>query len=524
MPVVAILHRIATDGNLPCRPVFADFASSFIYSWMFSLVFCLSHRPPFAALTSLMMLAGLWIANNAKRKALRNEPLVITDLALAWQVIRFPNLYLPFLPCRLLMLGGLAWTGVTAVAWIFTSPEDVAYGWWIFTAVPFFLLILLKTPLGTVADKFLISIFPLKFDPVTDARSYGPIGASFLHTAWHLSHRPDSGISNTNTNTDANAESGCTWMETGWKSVLIKTQKDPEDPADQRNLPNIFLVQAESFCDPRIFSEAVPRDILKNWDLLRSEGQSGNLLVKSFGAYTLRTEYAVLTGTPPSSMGTYAFYPYLGALNTKVWSMAAYLQNLGYRTICLHPFHAEFFYRNKAIPNMGFEEFTTQENFPHSERWGPYISDKSVALSMTDLLKIDDRPVFCFAITMENHGPWLEGRLKNEFENGDAPNISNLDKQISRYLAHLANADQMIGMLKDGLSHSDRPGVLGWYGDHLPNLPQLITPGETVTPYLIWKTDSDSNRKILLNIRPEEMGGYLLSTEKDLVKVQKTER
>ena len=68
----------------------------------------------------------------------------------------------------------------------------------------------------------------------------------------------------------------------------------------------------------------------------------------------------------------------------------------------------------------------------------------------------------------------------------------------------------MIGTLCNGLRSSDRPGIMGLYGDHLPNLPQLIAGNETATPYFVWKTGSDSNHGRKTDIRPEEMGGCLL--------------
>ena len=76
---------------------------------------------------------------------------------------------------------------------------------------------------------------------------------------------------------------------------------------------------------------------------------------------------------------------------------------------------------------------------------------------------------------MERHGPWLPGRLRQEFPSGDAPAISGLSAPVCRYLRHLKNADGMIGMLRDGLREAGRSGILELYGDRLPNLPDLIT-------------------------------------------------
>jgi hypothetical protein len=53
--------------------------------------------------------------------------------------------------------------------------------------------------------------------------------------------------------------------------------------------------------------------------------------------------------------------------------------------------------------------------------------------------------------------------------------------------------------------------VLGWYGDHMPNLKGLIPQGETATPYVVWRTGTSGNTASKADITPEELGGYLLT-------------
>ena len=503
LPMAVIAHRLSTARPLPKRPAFADLAACLVNAWCFALLWCLSGRILFTVTLTVMLTQALWIANKAKMKALRDEPLVITDVALAWQVIRFPGLYLPFLPCKILIPGGIIWSLMCLALWIFGEPAEAAYGWWITVALPPALLLLIHLCSPRLGD-YLLSPFHLKFDPRLDAEKYGPLGAAILHLIWHISHAP---VSGTNTKIKA-GEIPEPVIPPVWGTSFRNLLSAPPGAT---NLPNIFLVQAESFCDPRRYSSAVPRDLLKNWDNLTSRGQSGAFRVRDFGAYTLRTEFTALTGLPPEALGTYAFYPYLAALKTPVWSMACYLRKLGYRTVCLHPFHREFFFRHRAIPNLGFQEFVTMECFPKRDTCGPYISDRSVADAMTELISENSQPVFCFAITMESHGPWLPGRFTKEFPDGDAPKIPGLSDSVCRYLAHVKNADAMMGMLAEGLSKAEKPGIMALYGDHLPNLPDLITGGETATPYIVWRTDGTPGISIKKDIRPEEIGGAIFA-------------
>ncbi|WP_406546687.1 LTA synthase family protein [Succinimonas sp.] len=508
-----ILHRIAAGSSLPRHPSFGDAASFLISIWIYALLLILTSRGAFACLLAALLIMALYIANAAKKKALREEPLVITDLALGWQVIRFPGLYLPFLPCRMIVAGSVVFGGLGVLLWLLSETEDISWVWMVIAGLPPTLIVMLALAPRSVSaplSRWLLTPFPLKFDARQDAESFGPLGAAILHLTWHISNplSPKPQCQGSTENSMPKSAAPDPVAPPVWGDSCRELIARPPSP---EKLPHIFLVQAESFCDPRVFSGAVPRDILKNWDRLRSQGQSGAFRVRDFGAYTLRTEFAALTGLPPEALGTYAFYPYLAALRSPVWSLAYFLRELGYRTICMHPFHREFFFRHRAIPHLGFQEFVTIESFPKRDTYGPYISDNSVAEAMTDIIRESSQPVFSFAITMESHGPWLPGRFKKEFPDGDAPKILGLSDPVCRYLAHVKNADAMMGMLAEGLSKAERPGVMALYGDHLPNLPDLITGGDTATPYIVWKTNGSPGGGVKKDIRPEEIGGAILS-------------
>ena len=474
-----LLHRRSADMSFIGWPCLADVAACAVAGWLYALMLCISGRPLLALVFCILLLTGLYCVNAAKIRALRGEPLVFADVALAWQVVRFPALYLPFLPCKALASGVLV--GIAGLTLLWLMPEPVAFSaWWLLLLCwPLFLL-LLCSPYGQAVAHYLQTRWPLTFKAQDDARRYGPLGAALLHVCWHLGLRE-------HTSTNASV------------SVHANTALPRSTP-----LPNIFLVQAESFCDPRIFSPHIPRDFLPHYDAACAQGISGSIAVAAFGAYTMRTEFAVLTGQSAASMGTDAFHPYWSAARPCTWSLARHLRNRGYRTVCLHPFYREFFFRHKAIPDLGFDAFISLENFPHRATFGPYVSDASVARSMLELLQ-DDRPVFCFAITMESHGPWRAGRL-----HGQGLHLPGLDAEAGRYLRHLRNADAMIGCLCAGLREQNRPGILGWYGDHLPNLPHLIPAGETAVPFFVWKT-SRKYQEYCEKIQPETLGEKLLT-------------
>ena len=91
---------------------------------------------------------------------------------------------------------------------------------------------------------------------------------------------------------------------------------------------------------------------------------------------------------------------------------------------------------------------------------------------MIDRLERSPRPVFCFTITMEAHGPWLPGRLTEDQIASCLPDKARplLSLQTQFYLCHLRNLDRMLGTLLAAQEQLPRPVRLLVYGDHAPSL------------------------------------------------------
>jgi phosphoglycerol transferase MdoB-like AlkP superfamily enzyme len=233
-------------------------------------------------------------------------------------------------------------------------------------------------------------------------------------------------------------------------------------------------VQAESFFDVRERldgpqKEAL-RDFLPHWDALRDAGRALPTPKGAFGAYTMRTEFGALTGLNGEALGPWFFNPYLPASRRPVWSLAWLLRETGYTALCLHPHRKDFFRRDRALPHLGFERFLGEEDLGPVERFGPYVSDAALGRRMVAELDGAERPVFCLAITMEAHGPWLQGRLTEE---EIAHTLAGVDRtlfsgEMQLYLCHLRHMDELFGMLRG--EGAGRRRELWVYGDHAPGL------------------------------------------------------
>jgi phosphoglycerol transferase MdoB-like AlkP superfamily enzyme len=255
--------------------------------------------------------------------------------------------------------------------------------------------------------------------------------------------------------------------------------------------------------------------LLGHFDAMKASGFcSGVLAVPAWGANTMRTEHAFLSGISNSALRYASFYPYAFVTGATP-AMPHAFQGLGYRCTAVHPYPADFFSRHKVFPRLGFDEFVDEAKFAHATREGPYISDAVV----TDWLikRLDQpmaRPEFLFAITMENHGPLhLEKATSAEADTlYQRPHGQTID-DLTVYLRHLANANKMLGQLQDFLICRQRKTLLCFYGDHVPGMGQVydtLKANPQNSDFLIWGNfeivDEDMATLQQLVLTPEQLG------------------
>lgn len=453
----------------------------------------LTGRPVF----SLIMVAGgavlLCVVNRLKRR-LFHEPIVFLDATLVMQVIRHPGFYVPYLfPPPVLCAGAVAAVGL-ALVWMWETP--VAPVWRLAAAAGLLAGLAaagfparLFAAKGRDAAKKLLDRYAPTLDANEDFARFGLFGSFLLHGLWHVHMRGREG-------------------HPGIPGVTA-APVPPVVPAPGPR-PHLVLVQAESFFDVRRHLPGAPASLLSHYDRLTARGTGGPFEVETHGAYTMRTEFSVLTGLPLGALGTDAFNPYFTVSRHEAPSLAWRLREAGYRTACIHPFRLSFFRRNRVLPNLGFEELRGEEDFPGAARCGPFVSDAALARHVLAWLAARREPCFVFVITMEAHGPWKPGRLADGAER--KPDGTPAKTPMDIYLHHLGHTDAMFGALADGLAGLDRPSVLCGYGDHvgcLPVGPAKRTEGHTATEWLLWSTRGGEYGKRRA-VAPQELGQMAL--------------
>ena len=454
----------------------------------FALFLLPTGRPILAGLTVACLGIGMGLADRVKRAVL-GEPVVFADRAELIEVVRHPRLYLAFVGTWRMILATVA--VLLAVAWVIDLEPPL----WPVGFISAALLAVMSTIIGRLL--FVIpSSRPLcdrlatyyrgldpSRDPLIDSARFGLLATCIIHATLARSERGDR----------QRAAQARTW------------------PALPANGP-ILIVQGESFVDARRLDPALAAHLPHFAQLQAEAAQYGKLSVPCWGANTIRSELAVLTGLSSDDVGLDRFNPYEHFARVPLPSLAHQARAAGYRTICVHPYDADFYYRDKVMPLLGFDQFIGIEGFAGAERNGPYVSDVAVAQCIARHVREHGPRVLVFAITMENHGPW-------DAEHDSLP-PSELPEswrgladaaEAGRWLKHLQSTDAMIPILREAIAGTGSPGWLVFYGDHQPSLSgafQASGIDDRRSDYAIWGSSATPGASA--DIAAEEIAASLM--------------
>lgn len=381
------------------------------------------------------------------------EPLVFSDCILYFDVFRYPELFhITPLQAKLILLGFVSAGFAVLFATTFETPlagHDIPQLRAVTFGVTATILAIPFIPLTQPLMKGWINRFIKKPDIQEDCRKYGLLTvfvSYFIH-----------------------------WLSAD-RSALVQAKKEPLKAPTTPIYDQIIIIQSEAFCDLRRFG--AKNVSLPNFDRLKNESLQYGLFESAFsGGYTQRTEFAVLTGLSVEDIGFDRYYPYFKTTDFRSLSLPQSLIGNGYRTTYIHPFRAQFFGRNKAMPAIGFEKLVMKRDLPNLPTFGPHTSDQALGEHLIstsrDALAANNKRDFFFVTTMENHAPWYQGRLPEFPELGP----------VAVYCKHLENADAMLGQVVDYLDAQEGRFLLLFYGDHLPLLMDFANP------FPIGKTD-----------------------------------
>lgn len=295
----------------------------------------------------------------------------------------------------------------------------------------------------------------------------------------------------------------------------ITTISDGYEASDGRT-PNIICIMSEAYINPEEFTNIeFDRPTSENINYLSENYLSGRLLTPSYGGGTSISEYEVLTSNAAAYLPS-GTVPYMQFVRTKSPSYAAFLKELGYSTLAIHPYTSDFWCRNKAYPLLGFDRFLSMDDFTDSvyprDR---YISDMDLTKKIISEFEGSEAgvPFFAFCVSMQNHAGYQPGEYGEDTigfaasEDGSSDEVyADLTEWqtglLQTYATGAALADEALGELIDYFSRVDEDTVIVFFGDHQPYLGEtdldligLMSPDNSdaenskilySTPYIIW--------------------------------------
>ncbi|GIP40111.1 phosphoglycerol transferase [Paenibacillus sp. J31TS4] len=234
--------------------------------------------------------------------------------------------------------------------------------------------------------------------------------------------------------------------------------------------PNVIFVMNEAFWDPTLLPNTTfSEDPLPNVHKLHQQNGAQYMLSPQFGGGTSNVEFEVLSGTSMSFLPG-GSVPYQQYISRPVPSLASFFEDQGYKSMAIHSYDGWFWNRENVYEKMGFEAFKSKEHFDNPTYAGPFISDDEVANSIIDEVDKSDRPMFIYAVTMQNHGGYEGNRYPENPIKVTGNFTPSAQEIIDNYTHGAKDADAMLGKLVSHFEQTGEPTVVVFYGDHLPML------------------------------------------------------
>jgi phosphoglycerol transferase MdoB-like AlkP superfamily enzyme len=453
-----------------------------IFAAFYAVEFAIFQRPYFVSAMILTGVLLLVLVSNAKAHSLR-EPFIYQDFEYFLDAIKHPRLYLPFMGIWRAAAALVAFVAAIYFGLMVESPITHIISTTAFLLICVVLLIA-AIVLVTLANTDALTT---SFEPNDDLKRLGLLAFLMRYRA-----------------------------EERKKIDVEALNSRFAEPADTKeNLPNIIVVQSESFFDARrIFADLDP-SVMREWDkTITDAAMSGHVEVAAWGANTVRTEFAFLSGLDPQTLGVHRFNPYRKMALRGVPTLATFLKKMGYRTVCVHPYPASFYTRDHVFPKLGFDEFIDVRAFNDADKFGPYVGDIALGEKVKSVLQDSTKPMFIFVITMENHGPlhWEKVTAEESATLFATPLQPGCD-ELAVYVRHLRNANTMLGILRSHLETAPAPSLLCWYGDHVPIMPSVYAAlGEPdgATDFFIWGNRYVDEPQVSTNVKIANLAEMLI--------------
>ncbi len=255
---------------------------------------------------------------------------------------------------------------------------------------------------------------------------------------------------------------------------LLASYEEKADEGESAEKPNIIVIMDEAFSDLGVLGDFEPTmDYMPCFHSLMEESKtaanmiSGALHVSVCGGNTANTEFEFLTGNSMAFLPQGSI-PYQQYIKNTIPALPGYLKEQGYETYAMHPYYASGWDRDTVYPLLGFSHMEFLSDFERREYIREYVSDQSCVDKIIDTFeqKKEDKPMFLFHVTMQNHGAY--STVYDNF----TPDIT-VDKTssyaLATYLSLIKRTDEAFHFLLSYFEKESEPVMVVFFGDHQPN-------------------------------------------------------
>ena len=271
------------------------------------------------------------------------------------------------------------------------------------------------------------------------------------------------------------------------------------------------MILSETFSDPtRIPGISFSTDPIPNIHAIKDTTTSGLMLSSGYGGGTANMEYQALTGLSLSFFDDSLIIPFQQLVpNQKNPYAFNQIWNNRYGadgSDAVHPYYQSMYLRNVDYKKFGFSHLCTLDSTPsikHKDTidYSPYVSDEEAYKNIIDLIEKQKHPQFLQLSTMQNHMPYTNWYINNEFVGADTSTGLSADEyqNLETYTKGLNLTDQATASFLDELNQIDKPITVIFYGDHLPSIYSTAdqdTENHVAlheTDYFIWSNSASAS-------------------------------
>ncbi len=243
----------------------------------------------------------------------------------------------------------------------------------------------------------------------------------------------------------------------GYSPRLMETFSAVSETAEGKKTPNVVIIASESFSDLREISKSYDfGKVYESFDKALLMSKSGICTLPTFGGYTARSEFELIFGLPAVSMSAVPSpHSMLDEKREQNTLVRDFLEQ-GYATTYIHGFNGEFYNRSSMYSQYGFSKLLFEDAFDSGkDTYRRYISDAAIMEKIKKELSENQKPSFVFAMTMQNHQPYIK-------EGG------SIEDELSYYLDGIEKTSDALYELLVWLESFEEETILLFVGDHLP--------------------------------------------------------